>query len=110
MTTTSYFETVCQIVRMIPKGKVTTYGAIAACIGSKQGARLVGWALNGTSKLPEAVPAHRVVNKNGVLTGKQHFKGNSMVELLESEGIIIKENKILDFKSCFWDPIKELSI
>ncbi|NLK16125.1 MAG: MGMT family protein [Bacteroidales bacterium] len=110
MTTTNYFETVYQIVRMIPKGRVTTYGAIAACIGGKQGARVVGWALNNTLKLPEALPTHRVVNRNGVLTGKRYFADNSMIKLLESEGIKISKDKIENFKERFWDPMKELSL
>ncbi|HOG19257.1 MAG TPA: MGMT family protein [Salinivirgaceae bacterium] len=95
---------------MIPKGRVTTYGAIAACIGGKQGARIVGWALNNTLKLPETLPAHRVVNRNGMLTGKRYFVDNSMIKLLESEGIKISKDKIENFKEHFWDPMKELSL
>lgn len=108
MTTTNYFKFVYEIVRQIPKGRITTYGAIAECIGGKQGARVVGWALNNTAHLPEAIPAHRVVNKQGLLTGKRYFWGNSMNEMLQFEGIIIEEDKIMNFETCFWDPVKEL--
>ncbi len=100
----NYFETVYQIVKHIPYGKITTYGAIAACIGSKQGARMVGWALNNVNAMPHEIPAHRVVNRKGLLTGKQYFPGNSMVELLTAEDIKIIDNKIVDFEIHFWDP------
>jgi methylated-DNA-protein-cysteine methyltransferase-like protein len=110
MTTTNYFEAVYQIVRLIPHGRVTTYGAIAASLGGKQGARVVGWALNSTVHLPEALPAHRVVNQSGLLTGKRYFFGNSMLDMLESEGIVIENNKIINIQKYFWDPTKELSM
>lgn len=110
MTTTSYFTAVYQIVKLIPRGKVTTYGAISECLGSKQGARMVGWALNHTTQQPLQLPAHRVVNKNGLLTGKRYFYGDSMIELLEQEGIKISDNKIIDFENHFWNPSKEIRI
>jgi methylated-DNA-protein-cysteine methyltransferase-like protein len=95
---------------MIPSGRVTTYGAIAATLGGKQGARTVGWALNSTLHQPEFLPAHRVVNRSGLLTGKRYFSGNSMIELLQSEGVVIDNNKIKDIQKYFWDPAKELSL
>lgn len=105
MTTTSYFKSVYAIVKQIPKGRVTTYGAIANCIGGKQGARVVGWALNNTTHMPEALPAHRVVNRDGLLTGKRYFWGNAMEDMLRQEGVIIENNKIVDFETYFWDPL-----
>jgi methylated-DNA-protein-cysteine methyltransferase-like protein len=95
---------VLQIVRKIPYGKVTTYGAIAEVLGSKRGARMVGWILNKQYGKIE-IPAHRVVNRNGLLTGKIHFEGiNLMQELLESEGIKVINDKIVDFEKHFWQP------
>jgi methylated-DNA-protein-cysteine methyltransferase related protein len=106
----SFFNKVYEVTKQIPFGKVTTYGAIAKYIGSPQSARMVGWALNKCSSHQEFVPAHRVVNRNGLLTGKFHFPGfNTMKELLESEGIAIKNNQITNFSSLFWDPSKELN-
>ena len=102
----SFFEDVYEVVRLIPTGRVTSYGAIANYLGTKSSARMVGWALN--SSYGKYIPAHRVVNRNGILTGKVHFGGNTMNELLESEGIVIKNNKIMDFEKVFWDPAKEL--
>lgn len=107
----SFFEMVYQVVRLIPKGKVTSYGAIAAYLGSAKSARMVGWALNKSGNLTPLVPAHRVVNRNGLLSGKVHFgKYTSMASLLESEGISIKNNSIVNFKEHFWDPMKELNL
>lgn len=104
-----FFEKVYDVVREIPYGKVTSYGAIAAYLGSKGSARMVGWAMNSAKNLPENLPAHRVVNSSGLLTGKRHFGGgNIMTELLESEGIVIEGDKISDFKEVFWDPAIEL--
>lgn len=104
----SFFEKVYDITRSVPAGRVTSYGAIARCIGSAQSARMVGWALNKCSSASEYVPAHRVVNRIGLLTGKQHFDGsNLMKELLENEGICIEDNQIKDFGNLFWDPMKE---
>lgn len=102
------FDLVYQIVRLIPPGKVTTYGAIAACIGLKSGARMVGYAMSAAHVLPD-LPAHRVVNAAGMLTGKHHFgEPGTMQELLEAEGLEIKSDKILRFKDYFWDPSKAL--
>ena len=100
----NFFERVYEVVRQIPHGKVTSYGAIAKAIGSPQSSRMVGYAMNASHNM-EDVPAHRVVNRNGVLTGKFHFDGtNLMQQLLESEGIKVVDNKILNFKEHFWEP------
>jgi methylated-DNA-protein-cysteine methyltransferase related protein len=105
----SFFELVYEVVRQIPKGKVTSYGAIAACLGTKSSARMVGWAMNGAGKVKPKVPAHRVVNRIGMLTGKHHFSPpGSMERSLKKEGIKVKNDKIVDFEKHFWDPIKEL--
>jgi methylated-DNA-protein-cysteine methyltransferase related protein len=103
-----FFERVYAVVRLIPYGRVTSYGAIAKYLGSGRSARMVGWAMNSSHSLPD-VPAHRVVNRNGLLTGKHHFPGtNLMRDLLVSENFQIEEDQILDFKEKFWDPAKEL--
>lgn len=100
----NFFEKVYDVVRQIPYGKVTSYGAIAKAIGSPQSSRMVGYAMNASHAMDD-VPAHRVVNRNGMLTGKHHFEGsNLMQQLLESEGIKVVENKILDFEKHFWEP------
>lgn len=105
----SFFEKVYQVVKYIPYGRVTSYGAIANYLGSRGSARMVGWAMNASHSARESVPAHRVVNRNGVLSGKHHFGSpDIMQQLLESEGLIIEEDKIIDFNKCFWDPQKEL--
>ena len=110
MDKSGFFENVYAVVRLIPKGRVTSYGAIACYLGSKQSSRLVGWAMNASHKL-NGVPAHRVVNRKGILTGKHHFEtSNRMQELLEKEGVNIKEDQIVNFNELFWDPIKELEI
>ncbi|UTA66809.1 MGMT family protein [Emticicia sp. 21SJ11W-3] len=101
------YDVIYQVVRLIPKGRVTSYGAIAQYIGSKSGARLVGWAMNACHGLPD-VPAHRVVNRNGVLSGKAHFGGNRMQELLEAEGIKVVNDKVVDYAALFWNPSTEL--
>lgn len=107
MADTGFFAKVYQVAKLIPYGRVTSYGAIAKYLGATGSARMVGWALNGSHK--EEVPAHRVVNRNGLLTGKHHFQGtNLMQQLLESEGIEVKDNKVQDFESLFWDPMIEL--
>ncbi|MBE9469594.1 MAG: MGMT family protein [Bacteroidetes bacterium] len=107
----NFFEKVYQVTREIPFGRVSSYGAIARYIGSPQAARMVGWALNKSFSQKEFVPAHRVVNKNGLLTGKKHFgASNIMRELLENENVIIKNDQILNFEDVFWDPYKELSL
>jgi methylated-DNA-protein-cysteine methyltransferase-like protein len=105
----NFFELVYQLARQIPEGRVTSYGAIAVCLGTKLSARMVGWAMNGAHQLQHAVPAHRVVNRNGMLTGKNHFgTPDRMQELLESEGVEVKDDKVVHFEKLFWDPSKEL--
>jgi methylated-DNA-protein-cysteine methyltransferase-like protein len=105
----SFFELVYEVARQIPKGKVTSYGAIAASLGTKSSARMVGWAMNGAGKVKPKVPAHRVVNRIGMLSGKHHFSPpGSMEKSLKKEGINVKNDKIVDFEKHFWDPIKEL--
>lgn len=105
----NFFEKAYEIARQIPFGRVTSYGAIAKYLGAAKSARMVGWAMNGSSK-DETVPAHRVVNRKGILTGKHHFQGtNLMQQLLESEGIKIEDNQIMNFEAIFWDPSKELA-
>ncbi len=100
----NFFERVYEVAREIPYGKVTSYGAIAKVLGAARSARMVGWAMNASHNL-EDVPAHRVVNRNGLLTGKHHFDGtNLMQQLLESEGIVVKDNQIVDFQKHFWAP------
>jgi len=101
----SFFESVYDVTRKIPSGRVTSYGAIARYIGAPGASRLVGWALNNSNHLEETIPAHRVVNRNGMLTGKKHFlHPDLMKELLENEGIKIENDKIVNFKTVFWDP------
>ncbi len=105
----SFFELVYEVARQIPKGKVTSYGAIAACLGTRLSARMVGWAMNGCGNVRPTVPAHRVVNRIGMLTGKHHFKPPSKMQtLLKREGIKVKNDKIVDFGKYYWDPVKEL--
>ena len=105
----NFFEKVYEIAKLIPFGKVSTYGAIAKCLGSPQSSRMVGWAINKSFQQKFPVPAHRIVNRNGLLTGKYYFGDeNTMQELLKSEGIKVKNNKIVDFQKYFWDPYKEL--
>lgn len=105
----SFFEKVYEIVRLIPVGRVSTYGAIAKYIGSPQSARMVGWALNSTKHVIDFIPAHRVVNRNGRLSGKTHFRHpDLMKELLESEGIKVENDQVQLFSDVFWDPYKEL--
>jgi len=101
------FDDIYQVVKLIPFGRVSSYGAIAEYLGGKRGARIVGWAMNA-AHTDDSIPAHRVVNRNGVLTGKAFFGGNKMQELLEAEGIIVKNDKIQHFKDLFWSPTKEL--
>src|SRR5215213_9947462 len=104
----SFFELVYEVVKQIPKGKVTSYGAIASVLGTKLSARMVGWAMHGA---PAKVPAHRVVNRNGMLSGKHHFATPSKMQtMLEKEGIKVKDDTIIDFKKHFWDPAKELEL
>ena len=104
----SFFDNVYSIVKLIPPGRVTTYGLIANYLGSVGSSRVVGYAMNASHNLQD-VPAHRVVNRNGLLTGKHHFAGtNLMKDLLESEGVKIFENTVLDFENVVWDPSKDL--
>jgi methylated-DNA-protein-cysteine methyltransferase related protein len=107
----SFFDKVHSIVRLIPEGRVTSYGAIAEYIGTRGSARMVGWAMNASHRQVPGIPAHRVVNRDGLLTGKYHFGGNAvMQQLLENEGIEVVDNKIVRFDELFWDPKKELTI
>ena len=100
----NFFERVYEIARQIPEGRVTSYGAIAKALGTARSARMVGWAMNASHNM-EDVPAHRVVNRNGVLTGKHHFDGTSLMQqLLESEGVEVIGNQIVDFEKYFWQP------
>ncbi|HET8809236.1 MAG TPA: MGMT family protein [Flavobacteriaceae bacterium] len=100
----NFFEKVYAVARQIPYGKVTSYGAIAKAIGAGKSARMVGYAMNGASNIAD-IPAHRVVNRNGVLTGKHHFKGtNLMQQLLESEGIVVKNDQIQNLEKVLWKP------
>jgi methylated-DNA-protein-cysteine methyltransferase-like protein len=107
---TDFFSQVYEVVKLIPQGRVTSYGAIAAYLGSPGAARMVGWAMNASHHHAEFVPAHRVVNRNGLLTGKHHFDSpNVMRELLENEGLIFDEDeRMVNFQERFWDPAKEL--
>jgi len=105
----NFFERVYDVVKCIPAGRVTSYGAIARFIGSPQSARMVGWAMNASHLQPENIPAHRVVNRNGLLSGKHHFRHEGLMqELLESEGVVVENDRILNFETHFWDPYKEL--
>ena len=106
---TDFYEKVYEVVRLIPPGRVTSYGAIASYLGTGQSSRMVGWAMNNAHGQEKYVPAHRVVNRNGLLTGKHHFGGPMvMQELLEAEGITIFEDQIIDFEKHFWNPFTEL--
>jgi methylated-DNA-protein-cysteine methyltransferase-like protein len=106
----SFFELVYDVVRQVPKGRVTSYGAIANALGTKSSARMVGWAMNGSHRVRPKVPAHRVVNRNGMLTGKVHFDDpEQMQRLLEKEKIKISNDTVVDFEKLFWDPEKELA-
>ena len=104
--TLHFYDKVYEVVRQIPYGKVTSYGAIANVLGAKRSARLVGYAMNNAHD--KNVPAHRVVNRNGLLTGKHHFQGTHLMQqLLESEGVIVRNDQIQNFESVFWDPMKD---
>lgn len=105
----SFFEKVFQVAMLIPAGRVTSYGAIARYLGSGRSARMVGWAMNQSHSQTGFIPAHRVVNRNGLLSGKHHFGSyNTMKELLESEGIRVENDQVVEFKKLFWDPCVEL--
>src|SRR5690606_7580077 len=104
----NFFTRVYKVVKLIPPGRVTSYGAIASYLGSAGSSRMVGWALNNSHKL-EDIPAQRVVNRHGMLTGKHHFGGTTaMQQLLESEGVKVTDNQVKDFEKLFWDPALEL--
>jgi methylated-DNA-protein-cysteine methyltransferase related protein len=104
--TVNFFQDVYDVVKLIPRGRVTTYGAVAAYLGAKSSSRMVGWAMNGC---PKDVPAHRVVNRIGLLTGKHHFKtADAMEKLLKKEGVKVMADQVQNFSKHFWDPAKEL--
>ncbi len=107
MSNESFFQQVYQVVRLIPRGRVTSYGAIANYLAAPRSARMVGWAMNASHD-DDVIPAHRVVNRKGILTGKHHFKFNAMENLLREEGILVIQNQIQDFESVFWNPSTEL--
>ena len=105
-----FFQQVYEVVKQIPYGRVTSYGAIAEYLGSRGSARMVGWAMNSAHHQQDNIPAHRVVNRNGLLTGKHHFGGNDvMQQLLESEGIDIENDRIVNYREVFWNP-RELDL
>lgn len=105
----NFFALVFEVARQIPKGRVTSYGAIANCLGTKSSARMVGWAMNGAHRVRPKVPAHRVVNRLGILSGKHHFSPPGMMEkLLKKEGVKVKNDQVVEFQKLFWDPAKEL--
>lgn len=107
----SFFEKVYEVARLIPHGRVTSYGAIAQYLGTRGSARMVGWAMNASHTAKENVPAHRVVNRMGMLTGKHHFGAPAiMQQLLESEGIVVVDDQVQDFEKHFWDPAIELTM
>ena len=107
----SFFENVYKVVRLIPKGRVTTYGAIAAAIGAKKAARMVGYAMNNGHIVEPKVPAHRVVNRKGLLTGRHHFSPPELMEqLLNAEGVVVKDYQVQNFKEVFWDPLEEIQM
>ena len=106
----NFYDSVYQVVRLIPKGRVTSYGAIASYLGTKGSSRMVGYAMQACGKEQPPVPAHRVVNRQGLLTAKFHFGGNLMEQLLESEGVKVEDDQVQDFKTVFWDPSIELAL
>ena len=107
----SFYEAVYEVTRQIPNGRVTSYGAIAACLGTRSSARMVGWALGASGAAIPPVPAHRVVNRNGMLSGKHHFATPTlMADLLKSEGVKVKKDLVVNFEKIFWDPAKELDL
>ncbi|TSD64548.1 MGMT family protein [Inquilinus sp. KBS0705] len=106
----NFFDNVYDVVRQIPAGRVTSYGAIAAYLGSKQSSRVVGYAMMACGNAQPPVPAHRVVNRQGLLTGKFHFGGDTMEQLLANEGVVVIDNQVLNFKALYWDPAVELAL
>lgn len=106
-----FFDDVFDVVRQIPKGRVSSYGAIASYLGTRMSARMVGWAMNASHHAKPKVPAQRVVNRNGMLTGKHHFATPTQMEdLLKKEGVVVKKDTVVDFKKRFWDPSVELDL
>jgi methylated-DNA-protein-cysteine methyltransferase-like protein len=104
-----FFSRVYDVTCMIPYGRITSYGTIARYLGTAGSARMVGWALNSSHTIPGYIPAHRVVNRNGMLTGKHHFGNSStMQQLLENEGFVVRDDRVVDFREKFWDPMIEL--
>lgn len=111
MAASDFFDQVYQVVRLIPKGRVTSYGAIADYLGAKKSSRMVGYAMNAAHSQKPKVPAHRVVNRNGQLTGKHHFATPFLMqELLEKENVKVENDTVVDFKICYWDPTIELAL
>ena len=106
----SFYDKVYELARLIPKGRVTSYGAIANFLGTKGTSRMVGYAMQAAGRVEPPVPAHRVVNRQGLLTAKFHFGGNRMQEMLESEGVQVKDDQVQDFKNVYWDPNIELAL
>jgi methylated-DNA-protein-cysteine methyltransferase-like protein len=107
----SFFDQVYEVVKCIPRGRVTSYGAIAKYLGAGKSSRMVGWAMNSSHSAGDKIPAHRVVNRLGILSGKAHFgHPDAMQKLLEAEGLIIKNDRIENFSNFFWDPAKELEL
>ena len=108
--TENFFDKVYGVTKLIPYGRVTSYGAIAKYLGAVRSSRMVGWAMNGAGKYPD-VPAHRVVNRVGILTGKMHFgSSNAMAQMLAEEGVQVEDDQVVDFKKFFWDPVVELGM
>ncbi|WP_299676503.1 MGMT family protein [uncultured Dokdonia sp.] len=108
--TENFFDKVYVVTKCIPYGRVTSYGAIAKYLGAARSSRMVGWAMNGAGKYPD-VPAHRVVNRVGILTGKMHFgSSNAMAQMLAEEGIQVEDDQVVNFKKIFWDPVVELGM
>lgn len=106
----NFFDKVYQVARLIPRGRVTSYGAIASYLGTKGSSRMVGYAMQAAGRADPPVPAHRVVNRQGLLTAKFHFGGNTMQEMLESEGVKVTDDQVQDFKTVYWDPNIELAL
>ena len=108
---THIYSAIYDLVRLVPKGRVTSYGAVAAAVGLKSGARMVGYAMNLSATVKPKVPAHRVVNRNGLLTGKHHFDPpEKMQQLLEKEGVVVVDDEVVDFRELFWDPLTEVEL
>jgi len=106
----NFFDKVYQVAQLIPRGRVTSYGAIASYLGTKGSSRMVGYAMQAAGRANPPVPAHRVVNRQGLLTAKFHFGGNTMQEMLESEGVKVVDDQVQDFKAVYWDPNIELAL